>query len=200
MHVGRRYAEPSRVAALCTTVLMGQSCYQTGIRDQELLLEDPSVSGERRNTQANQELIVLISDLLELVRLVCPEGGEFDLRSEPFQDTICLCVGGSKDIDVPSRAPSGDQLFSPIAPLRLDACPLIQPKGLCDQLKSSSVWYSLFNPCARAASNCTSGSLIISGTLSCRQDARQTDSVEPFRVAPSETRWSPRHSRPSVRP
>lgn len=156
-----------------------------------------AVNGE--TPQANQQLVILIPELLEPVGPVVPECGKLDLGSESLQDTIASASGDRRTL-MSRAAHHPATSFSPMAPLRLDGCDLIHPNGLCAQLGSSSVWYSLFRLSAKAANRCTSGSLIICRTSSCRRLARQTGSVESLGHVSGRTRRSPRRSRPGAGP
>lgn len=54
--------------------------------------DDPAMRIERRNAETDGELVVLISELLELVDAAFPESRELDLHPSPGNDAICLRV------------------------------------------------------------------------------------------------------------
>jgi hypothetical protein len=52
--------------------------------------DDPAMRVKWRYTKTNSELVVLISELLELVDAALPESRELNLDAFPCNDAVCL--------------------------------------------------------------------------------------------------------------
>ncbi len=86
----------------------------------EVFEDYPRIGVERRDTQANCELTVLITDWLELAHTVSPQHRTFHFHTTSRNHTVRLGIRARRNIESLHRAPSSHKLFTDSAACRED--------------------------------------------------------------------------------
>ena len=76
------------------------------IVDDYVFGDHPAIGIEGRQPKTDGELVVLISQLLELIEATCPKCAELDLGANPVYETVGFRIWRTSDVESLRRKPA----------------------------------------------------------------------------------------------